>query len=125
MQGSRPMLDRYTCECMVSIINIDNGIKEPTRGHQNCNANKTLVFNGCIKVRESLYTQLLFGSIPVLTMLIVFLGMIVFAWYIDPHGIENKSIIKYPYPTSIKICEFIIIDIQMVSKKDDTNPTPV
>lgn len=40
------------------------------------------------------------------------LDMIAFAWYIDLHGIQNKSIIKYP--TSIKMCEIIIIDIQMV-----------
>ena len=33
-QGMRslPVLDWYIDECMVSIMNIDNGFKEPTRG---------------------------------------------------------------------------------------------
>jgi hypothetical protein len=25
--------------------------------------------------------------------------MKVLAWYIDPNGIKNKNIVKYPYPT--------------------------
>jgi hypothetical protein len=30
---SLPMLDQYVSECMVSIININRGIKEPIRGY--------------------------------------------------------------------------------------------
>ena len=41
------MLDRYIGEYMVSIININNGIKEPTGG---CSTNKTLIFGGYVKV---------------------------------------------------------------------------
>jgi hypothetical protein len=33
--GSKPMLDRYIGARMVSILNINNGIKELTRGYQN------------------------------------------------------------------------------------------
>ena len=49
---------------MVSIININNGIKEPTCGYQNCNTSEILIFGGYAKVRECLYTKLLFGSVP-------------------------------------------------------------
>ena len=51
------MLDRYIGECMISIIRINNGIKEPIRGYQNCNTNQILIFGGYVKVRESLYTR--------------------------------------------------------------------
>jgi serine/threonine protein kinase len=33
---TQPMLDQYIGECIVSIININNGLKEPTCGYQNC-----------------------------------------------------------------------------------------
>ena len=35
----------------------------------------------------------------------------VLEWYIDPNGIENKSILKYPYPTEIKKYEILIIGL--------------
>ena len=50
------MLDRYIGECLVSIININNGIKKPTRKYQNCNTSQILIFGGYVKVGESLYT---------------------------------------------------------------------
>ena len=53
-------------ECMVSIINIKNGIKELTRRYQNCNTSQILLFGGYVKVRESLYTR---ASIWVTTIL--------------------------------------------------------
>ena len=38
---------------MVSIININNGIKEPsTRGDQNCITSQILLFGGYLKVRD-------------------------------------------------------------------------
>jgi hypothetical protein len=47
------MLDRYIGECMISIIKINNGIKEPIYGYQNCNTTQILIFGGYVKVRES------------------------------------------------------------------------
>jgi hypothetical protein len=44
---------------MVSIINITNDIKEPTHGYQNYNTTQILITGGYVKVRESLYTQVL------------------------------------------------------------------
>ena len=44
-------------ESIVSLININNGIKEFTFGCQICNNILMLIFNGYFKVRESLYTQ--------------------------------------------------------------------
>ena len=46
----------YTCECMVSIININSGIREPTRGYQNYNTSQLLIFGVYVKARESLDT---------------------------------------------------------------------
>lgn len=51
--------------------------------------------------------------------------MKVLAWYRNPSGIENKNIIKYTYPIGIKLCEVLIIDTRMVSKKEDTSSTLV
>ena len=44
---------------MVSIININNGIKEPTCGYQNCNTSQIMKYGGYVKARESLYTQVI------------------------------------------------------------------
>ena len=38
---------------MVSLNNINDGIKEPTRGCQNCNPSQVLIFGGSGKMRES------------------------------------------------------------------------
>ena len=49
-------LDWYIGECIVSKININNGIRAHTQGYQNCNISHILIFGGyVIKVRESLY----------------------------------------------------------------------
>ena len=51
--------------------------------------------------------------------------MKVLAWYIDLNGIENKNIVKYPYPTSIQKTWFLCYKTQMTFKSDNTNPTLV
>jgi hypothetical protein len=48
------ILDQYVCESMLSVINIDNGNKEPTRGYPNHNSNSILILNGYVKMRQSL-----------------------------------------------------------------------
>ena len=53
------MLVWYIGEGMVSITNINNGIKEPTCGYQNYNSSQILIFDGYVKVSESLYTQVI------------------------------------------------------------------
>ena len=45
--------------------------------------------------------------------------------YMDPNIIKNDNVVEFSYPTSLKICEILIIDTQIVSKKDDTRPTLV
>lgn len=45
-----------------------------------------------------------------------------FARYIDLDGIKNKYAVKNPYLGGIIKCVLLIIDIHMVSKKDDTKP---
>ena len=39
--------------------------------------------------------------------------MKVFGWYIDLIGIKSKNILKYPYPTDIKICKIRIKDTRL------------
>ena len=51
---------------MVSILNISNGIKEPTCGSQNCNATQILIFGGYVKMSESLYTRVIIWVITIL-----------------------------------------------------------
>ena len=53
------MLDCYVGECMGMNNQHKNGIKEPTYGYQSCNNSQTLVFGGYVKVRGSLYTQVI------------------------------------------------------------------
>jgi hypothetical protein len=50
--------------------------------------------------------------------------MKVLAWCIDPNDIGKKIYrqIPIPIPIFIKKYKVLIIDTQMVSKKDDTNP---
>ena len=53
------MLDEYTCKCKGINNNINNSMKEPTCGCQDCNTKQILIFDGYVKVRESLYTQVI------------------------------------------------------------------
>ena len=41
---------------MVSKINTNDGLKEPTRGYQDCNTCQILIFGRNVKVIESLHT---------------------------------------------------------------------
>lgn len=52
------MLDWYDIidECIISVINVDNGMKEPTRGYEYYYTNQILIFGEYLKVKESLYT---------------------------------------------------------------------
>ena len=44
---------------MVSVININNRIKEPTHGYQKCNTSQKLILRGILRVRESLNTRVI------------------------------------------------------------------
>ena len=46
-------------DCMISIINLKNDIKETTCGHQNCHTSQILIFGGYVKAREPLFTQII------------------------------------------------------------------
>ena len=43
-------------ECIVSIINVNKGMKEPTNGYQYYSTNQKLTFGEVLKVNEFLYT---------------------------------------------------------------------
>ena len=51
-----PVIVRYIGESMVSIINVNAGIKECIHGHQNYNTRQILIFGAYHMVRQSLYT---------------------------------------------------------------------
>ena len=56
------MLDLYIGECMGIIHQKPTStmvLGSPTHEYQNCIANPILIFSGCLKVRESLYTQVI------------------------------------------------------------------
>jgi hypothetical protein len=55
------MLDLYIGECMVSIININNGFKETTHGYQNCSTNQILIFHSYVE--RILYTRFIICKI--------------------------------------------------------------
>ena len=120
-----PVLDWYIDECMVSIMNIDNGFKEPTRGYQNYNTSQILIFGGYVKVRESLYTWVIFEPLWTIVLGRFCLRITILAWYMDPNGIENKNIVKYPYPSGIKKMWKPQYRYPNGTKKDDTRPTLV
>jgi len=46
------MLDRYIGECMVSIYNIKNGIKNLPDRYPDCNTSQILIFDGYHKMKE-------------------------------------------------------------------------
>lgn len=52
-----PMLDKYIGYCVVSVININNHIKELTCGCQGCNTSQILILVEYLKVREYLFIQ--------------------------------------------------------------------
>ena len=56
-----PVLIWYIGDCMVSITNINNGIKEPICGHQNCNTGWLIIFSEYVKRREFLYARVIIG----------------------------------------------------------------
>ena len=45
----KPLSVWYIGECMVSIININHGIKEPTLRYQNCNTSQILIYGWYVK----------------------------------------------------------------------------
>ena len=53
------VLREFLVTCMVSIINIKSDVKESTRMYQNCNSSQRLIFGGYLKVRKSLFTQVI------------------------------------------------------------------
>jgi hypothetical protein len=53
---------------MVPIININNGIKEPTHESQNCNTNHVLLVGGYVKIRESLCISTIIWMKSILVM---------------------------------------------------------
>ena len=56
------MLVWYIGEYMASVININIGIREPTRGYQNCHTSQILVFDGYVKVRIFVYRSSYLGQ---------------------------------------------------------------
>lgn len=56
-----PMLGRCKGECMDMIINIKNGIEEPTCGYQICNISQLLLFGGLLRREFCIYPSYYLG----------------------------------------------------------------
>ena len=54
-----PKLDHYKGECMVFIINNNNGINELIHGYQVCHSNQILIFGGYMKVTKYVYSRVI------------------------------------------------------------------
>jgi hypothetical protein len=67
---------------MVSLMNINNGFKELICRYQNCDAMQILIFDGDLKVRESLYTWIFIWVNTILN-------------HIDTSTIKTKNILKH------------------------------
>lgn len=117
------MLDQYSGECIVSKININYGIKEPTHESQKLYYQLNIGIWWVSQGANLSIPWLLLGSTPFRTLLI--LGLIlpryedscvvyIHKWY------QKQMYPQIPYRTGFKFCETLIVDIQMVSKKDNT-----
>ena len=65
-KGLKQCWTGYICEGMVSIININNGVKEPIHRYQNRNTSQILIFGWWICQGERIFVcmpDLIFGSI--------------------------------------------------------------
>ena len=103
----RTMLHQYIGECMVSIINTNNGIKEPTSGYQNCLTIQMLIFGGHLKMRESFYARVITWVNTILNLID---ARVVLSRYEDSCMVyrpeymvpKNKNALKHSYPTSMR-----------------------
>lgn len=121
------MWDQDRVECLVSIIIIESGLKEPTW----LVTKSVLVLRRYMKVRKSLCTQVVIwvNTIPTKLILVwIYIDMKFLGWYIDPSGIEKK-ILNYPHMlvlTSMKCVMLVYIIHQRYSNGiflNDIDPT--
>ena len=92
----KPVLVWYIGECTVSMINISNGIKDPTYGYKKCTTSQYWYLVG--KVREPLYTQVIIWVNTILDHIdtTVILPMKVLAWYVKLKCTKNTHTVNYP-----------------------------
>ena len=112
----------------ISIININNGIKEATPRYQDCSTSQISYLMSILMWKNPFLSPLLFGSILIETISILgpfYLGMKVLVWYLTQLYWEQKNILSNVYHMDIQNDGVLIIDAWIVSKKDDTNPTLV
>ena len=99
------MLKWYISECMVSIINITNSTKEPTRGYQYCKSIQNIDLWWVCQGERIFYTRVDIWIDTILihvnssTILYEYEGscmVYILEWY------PKQNIVKYPFPTIIK-----------------------
>ena len=122
------MLDQYIGECMVSIININDGIKEPTWEYQICNTSQKLIFGGYVKVRESFYTQVIIWVDTILnhidtTVILPRYECSCIVYRPEWHWKQKQR--QKPIPIPVKKYEILIIDNPKWYKRDNTSSTLV
>ena len=82
---------------MVSLMNINYGFKELICRCQNCDAMQILIFDGYLKMRESLYTWKFIWVNTILN-------------HIDTSTIKTKNILKHSYPIGMVKCLILNIN---------------
>ena len=105
-----------------------NGIIEPTCGYQDCHTSQISTFGGYVEMKEYLHTWAIINVNTIQNIFIprwFYLGMKVLSWYIDPHGMINKIIVKHPDHIGIKICEILIVKKLTTTTTIDSSPTSV
>ena len=102
------------------MVNISNGIEELVHGYQNSNTNQILIFGGYVKVRVSLYTQVIHWVNTILKHIdtrVILLRYESSCMVYRPEWYSKQKNCQIPIPILVKKYEILVIDIQMVLKK--------
>ena len=109
----------YVQECMVSIININSGIKEHVYSWL-LKLLYTWYLVSTSKWKDLYISELLFRSIPSYTILILghlYLCMKILAWHIDPNGyVENKNTMRCPFSSCMYLKKIVKSSLYILYK---------
>ena len=106
-------------------MNINIGIKQPTRRYQYCNTSQILIFDGYLKVWQSLYTQVIIWVTTILNH--------INTRVILPRYEDSCMVYRPEWYQKQKYCQILMsywyqklwnphLDTRMVSKEDHTRP---
>ena len=98
--------------------NINNGLKEPSCGHQNCNISQILICGG-VSQDERIFAyrrmNTMLNHIDTRVILHRYEGSFMVYIYTHLYDIGSKNVVKYPYSIGITKSEILILDAEMIS----------